>query len=491
LKITASAPGRAKKRLFNTLSFRLFVLSSIIILGSMLVIGTGLSIVSTLVVERSLRISAQTTADEIAQVLIDPLYQVNDDVVRSIGDIYLSTGRLSGVVIESELSGSLVNFPIEPGSSDLAISRTVEGYGFVLGRVTIWPANSELIQIRRSIWLVMSVMLVSILPVMILVSNGIIRRQLLSAFEPIIQGREYLSVGDYNHRISMTRYSDINSVIDQINGLISEIQTAQDELHSLNDSLEDKVAERSRELHEASRRLNVAERMLSLGNLVVGISHELNTPLGNAITAASLIREKIDNPDQGLSRQVLEEAMDSVLKNLTRAVSLIQDFRKIAHMDEGSEPTRFRIDEILNDIISLYAPRLHKLGIDMCLEMDTIEVKSYPDAFWPIISNFVENSIRHSGTATRIDIFVAREGDSTVLQYFDDGKGIPEEEVKKVFEPFFTTNRGAGNMGLGMYLVYNLVASRLQGSISLESGQGKGVHFYIRFPDLESGPISP
>jgi signal transduction histidine kinase len=78
-----------------------------------------------------------------------------------------------------------------------------------------------------------------------------------------------------------------------------------------------------------------------------------------------------------------------------------------------------------------------------------------------------------------------------VLQYFDDGKGIPEEEVKKVFEPFFTTNRGAGNMGLGMYLVYNLVASRLQGSISLESGQGKGVHFYIRFPDLESGPVSP
>jgi hypothetical protein len=152
LKITASATGRAKKRLLNTLSFRLFVLSSIIILGSMLVIGTGLSIVSTLVVERSLRISAQTTADEIAQVLIDPLYQ--------------------------------------------AISRTVEGYGFVLGRVTIWPANSELIQIRRSIWLVMSVMLVSILPVMILVSNGIIRRQLLSAFEPIIQGREYLSVGD-------------------------------------------------------------------------------------------------------------------------------------------------------------------------------------------------------------------------------------------------------------------------------------------------------
>ncbi len=286
---------------------------------------------------------------------------------------------------------------------------------------------------------------------------------------------------------------------------ISELRNVQDQLRNLNRDLEEKVEERTVELKRSIQRLENAqnqliqsEKMAALGDLVAGVAHEINTPVGISVTSISYLEEKLKEIDRkveaGELRKsdfdkflgVAREATKSSMLNLHRAAELIGNFKQVA-ADQASGQKRTiyfgkYIDEILLSLRSKYKRTKHKINVS-CPE--DLQLNTYPGAFMQILSNLIINSLLHGFEgieAGNIDIGVEVTDENVILRYTDDGKGMTEANLGKVFEPFFTTKRGDGGTGLGMSIVYNLVSSRLGGTISCSSVEGQGTAFTIHLP---------
>ncbi|ADK80817.1 protein kinase domain-containing protein [Sediminispirochaeta smaragdinae] len=293
----------------------------------------------------------------------------------------------------------------------------------------------------------------------------------------------------YEHAKSLNR--NLQEEILRRSQVEEGLLAAQKELKRLNEELEHRVEERTKDLRdsyqklkEAQKQLIESEKLASLGSLVAGIAHEVNTPIGVAVTAATLLQDQIHAAS--LDIHDLEQTSDLILRNLKRAGELIGSFKQVA-VDQASEALRsFDLRSYIEDIVLSLGPRLKKRPISVEVEVaQGITVIGYPGAISQIFTNLISNSLIHAYEADdtgriRIDGF-QREG-RILIHYRDDGKGMDEESVRRVFEPFYTTRRGSGGSGLGMNIVYNLITGKLGGSVSCESTPGKGVLFTIDIP---------
>ncbi|HYH19806.1 MAG TPA: PAS-domain containing protein [Azospirillum sp.] len=259
-------------------------------------------------------------------------------------------------------------------------------------------------------------------------------------------------------------------------------------------------AERAlKELKEAQAHLVQSEKMAALGSLVAGVAHEINTPIGIALTGASLLAErtgvirrsfevgKLRKPDFADYIDTAAEATQLMMLNVDRAAQLIQSFKQIA-VDQASEERRvFDMRDYIHEVLRSLGVRLKKAAHTVEVRCpDDLVLDSYPGALSQVLTNFVMNSIMHGyapGQAGRLTVVVARlSPDEVELRYSDDGRGIPPALHGRVFEPFFTTSRGTGGSGLGLNIVYNIVTRTLKGRITLDSAPGRGTTFTLRFP---------
>lgn len=260
----------------------------------------------------------------------------------------------------------------------------------------------------------------------------------------------------------------------------------------------DELAALLDELRDAQSQLVEAEKMASLGGLVAGIAHEINTPVGIGVTAASSLQERVGGlrellASNKMKRSDLEqfllrvdEGATILLGNLHRAAELVHSFKQVA-VDQASDTRRrFNLCAYLDEVLMNLHPRLkktrHQVKVDCPRD---IEVDSYPGSLSQVVTNLVTNSLVHGFDEREqghIEIAVAVGGDKLLFRYSDDGKGIAADYLNQIFDPFFTTNRGKGGSGLGLHVVYNIVTQRLQGSIQCDSEPGRGTTFRIEIP---------
>ena len=289
---------------------------------------------------------------------------------------------------------------------------------------------------------------------------------------------------------------------------ISDRKEADEALHRAKEMAEEasdeaqrKASQLATSLHDLQRaqaQLVESEKMASLGGLVAGIAHEINTPVGIGVTAASSLQERVADIkkrfDEGsMKRSDLErflagaaEGSTMVLSNLHRAAELVQSFKQVAVDQTSDKRRRFLLGDYLNEILLSLRPRLKKTSHEITVDCpDDLELDSYPGSLSQVITNLVTNSLIHAydeGETGHIQIKAAIQGRRLHLVYRDDGKGIPESDRQKIFEPFFTTRRGKGGSGLGMHVVYNIVKQHLKGDIRCDSELGKGATFTIDIP---------
>ena len=274
-------------------------------------------------------------------------------------------------------------------------------------------------------------------------------------------------------------------------------------------NLEDLVAHRTEQLKLVQEELIQADNLAALGALVAGVSHELNTPLGNALMAATTINDSAnflhrELENKSLSKEVLENEVGRIAdtaqiieKTLGRARELVGNFRQVA-VDRQSEKKRaFNFDHIIRETLATLQPTLKKTSFKVEVDLNADEIiDSYPGAVSQLVSNFVENALKHgfegrSTGAIQLSSKVVTSDDKSlggtkgkliVFKCKDDGVGIPDKNLKKVFEPFFTTKFGKGGSGLGMAICYQLVTEALNGTITVSSKVGSGTEFTIEFP---------
>ena len=251
------------------------------------------------------------------------------------------------------------------------------------------------------------------------------------------------------------------------------------------------------DLRTTQDQLVEAEKMASLGNLVAGVAHEINTPVGIGVTAASRLETKTTEfidlyKSKQMKKSDLEKFLSTnqegnkiILNNLHRAAKLVQGFKQVAVGQSNEEKQKFNLKTYIEDTLLALQPKLKGKPFELNVELDELVIESYSGAYSQIITNLVMNSLIHAfkgrdkGT---MSLSVKQQGDRLKMTYSDNGNGIAPEILDKVFDPFVTTNREGGGTGLGMNILYNLVVQKLKGKVDFKSGVGEGVTFYFDLP---------
>jgi signal transduction histidine kinase len=275
---------------------------------------------------------------------------------------------------------------------------------------------------------------------------------------------------------------------------ISQRRTMENTLRQSNQRLESSL----NHLRETQQQLIESEKMASLGGLVAGITHDVNTPIGISVTAASYLREKLDSLDSALTNKELtqqqlqkfiEEGRESLSlldNNLHRASDLISSFKQVA-VDQASDAIRdINVKRYIEELIQSLQPHLkktlHKIELNCA---DDLFIRCPAGALSQIFTNLILNSLRHAfdgiEQGTMIIDIELRDSELHVV-YKDDGNGLSEDALTKLFNPFFTTKLNDGGSGLGTHIVRNLVTQTLQGDIDATSQPGEGLTYTFSFP---------
>jgi len=291
---------------------------------------------------------------------------------------------------------------------------------------------------------------------------------------------------------------------------ITERKEAERQIQKMNQELEERVRERTTALEEAQAQLVTSEKMAALGNLVAGVAHEINTPLGIGVTAASHLDEKVVECEQLYTSQSMRksdfenflglarETSALILSNLRRAADLVQGFKQVS-VDQSSERRRtFSVNDYLGEVIGSLRPEYAALGHEVAVDCaGDLMMDSYPGSLAQVLTNLVLNSVKHGFEGRengRIWVNADGEGDSVRVLYKDNGVGMGPDQVRRLYDPFYTTKRGLGGSGLGMNITYNLVTQVLKGTIECQSAPGQGTVFLMEFPrvtPVDDRSVSP
>lgn len=326
-------------------------------------------------------------------------------------------------------------------------------------------------------------------------SNYTKRLSLNEEIEPLILNRSK-KPGDVD--------DELDELVSSLNSMKENLFSTHKELHYYSTHLEELVDSKTIALQESldnlmrmQEHLVESEKMASLGKLVSGVAHELNTPLGVCITANTFLAEEKDKLNEAFICESLEkndlktflaladQLAATLFLNLNRISELIKNFKQIAVDASQEDFCSFDLVEHIKRILAM-EQSLKKSEHQVDIKGDSqLIIQSDPHAFTQIITLLVANLLSHAyskNSRGHIVFDVSLDGDTVHLNYSDDGLGMTEEVVAKVFDPFFTTRRNFGSIGLGMHILYNLVTQRLNGEISCDSETGKGTCYKISFP---------
>jgi signal transduction histidine kinase len=245
------------------------------------------------------------------------------------------------------------------------------------------------------------------------------------------------------------------------------------------------------------------DRLRSLSQMVAGVAHEINTPIGIVQNAASLVTELITSntiptlakdADAAETLRDVVEACALVQKNIAVAARLVQSFKNLSVRQLADVRERVDILAVVEEALGLYRLKAKTANLELSARSELPPSEraweGFPANLTQVVLNLVTNADRYAypkGRGGKIEVTVSAvevkrgvPGFEVVVRDF--GEGIAKENLPQIFDPFFTTARGAGGTGLGLAIVKNIVTASLGGTVRVESAPGTGTSFFIRVP---------
>lgn len=343
-----------------------------------------------------------------------------------------------------------------------------------------------------------------------LIASYYMTKIILNPLLELVSGTKELAKGNFEHRLQKSKYQEINTLTETYNQMAENLQ-------SLYSNLENKVKERTKELENTNQELKSAqammvhsEKMRSLGQLVAGITHEINNPvnfihgnlvhLKNYTTALFELIGLYESLEDDLTEQdkkelnalkeqieldFLKEDLPMLIKSCQdgseRTKNIILDLKNFSRLDEmvvNNIDLKKEIDTTLN---ILYNKIKNKIEIVKNYEDDIPLIEGYGGQLNQVFMNVLDNAcyaIKDSGTIT---IGLHKSDNGVIIEIEDSGCGMSQEQIDKIFDPFFTTKPVGEGTGLGMSISYKVVQNH-GGKIFVESNENKGTKFIIKLP---------
>lgn len=343
-----------------------------------------------------------------------------------------------------------------------------------------------------------------------LIASYYMTKMVTRPLEEMIKGTKELAEGHLTHRLKKTNYLEINELIKTYNQMAENLQT-------LYDNLEQKVQERTVELETANNEIKSAqammvhsEKMRSLGQLVAGITHEINNPINFIYGNMSHLKNyseslvglielyenfEVDLSDEGkkqiskLKEQIeldfLKEDLPALIKSCQdgteRTKNIILDLKNFSRVDEmiiNNVDLEKEIDTTLN---ILHNKIKNRIDVVKDYEDGLPNIEGYGGQLNQVFMNILDNACYAIKDSGKIFIRLKKSENNVIIEFEDTGDGMNKEQVKKIFEPFYTTKPVGQGSGLGMSISYKVIKNH-NGDIKVESKEGKGSMFVIKLP---------
>jgi len=498
-----------------------------------LALGVGLLVPTSLVLMYDWQASRHTamedlrrdlgrTVEVLALSLSEPIWQVSAELAQPMIDAQTSDPRFVRVlVIEPNNAQPFIQMQRPDPDPDLTLTltRPVTRDGREIAQLTVAMSAAPLLEAKQNeAWRALA-RSVGILTLSLVLILGVMQRRVLHPMDKLSRAAEELAAGRLDQPLELLGEDEIARVGIAMERMRQALLRAFEDLRGHASTLEDQVAQRTAELTSANNELTMAlanlktaqrelvesEKLASLGRLVAGVAHELNTPLGNAMTVVSALGDRWAKLDQMLAdntpmrRSQLEELVkdtrrgqDILQRNVQKAADLVRDFKQVA-IDQTTDSRRdFDLSQVVEDVLVMVEPSFKhtpfKIVTDLTREL---EMSSYPGALGQVLTNLLMNALVH-GFEGRDEGLVRvscrpHGSDQVELVVEDDGRGMDASVVRKIFDPFFTTKLGKGGSGLGMHIVHNIVTNVLGGQIEVQSTPGQGSRMTMLMP--RSAPL--
>jgi ligand-binding sensor domain-containing protein/signal transduction histidine kinase len=267
------------------------------------------------------------------------------------------------------------------------------------------------------------------------------------------------------------------------------------------------------DLRQTQQQMVEQEKLASLGALVSGVAHEVNTPLGICVTAATHLQQETQELSQLHQQQkltgqrfeqhlqVCRDTLTLLTQNAMRAANLIQRFKQVAvdrHSQQGRE---LHIAHYIHEVMHSLQAELKRVNGQFQIDCaDDLLIYTEPGVLAQVFGHLLTNAVEHAfmpaldGSAAwhllatpQVDIKIYRQAQWLVICFKDNGIGMTPQVQQRIFEPFFTTQRANGHSGLGAHIMYNLVTGQLGGRIEVQSAPGEGTQIIIRLPLRSNG----
>ncbi|MEL0641398.1 HAMP domain-containing sensor histidine kinase [Pseudoalteromonas aliena] len=328
---------------------------------------------------------------------------------------------------------------------------------------------------------------------------------------------------NYDVRAKRTDIQEITALSNNLNIMLSRTRKQltrhekdKQEIKRLNQNLEEKVNQRTIALREANQELLSTlermhqyqtqivenEKMASLGQMVAGVAHEVNTPIGLGITSSTLLQDKLSNIQTSFNEKKLTsnqlklfidegiENLELIYRNLNRAADLIANFKKVAVLKDDGINTHINIYKLINNVLISIQSEIVVRNPEVIINCSPhLMVLSKAEPLQQVFQQLIMNSIVHgfvTNKNNKIYFDIDLTANQLTIVYSDNGQGVSGSIKHNIFDPFITSKRGQGASGLGMHLAYNLVTQTLGGKIIFDLEEKHGARFIITIPQVKN-----
>lgn len=485
------------------------VMASIILPALILTTYSTVNRFQTTINERT-RADAQALMEVLKEGLTPPLWSfIPDNAEHLINGVALNdaVNRITVLDVLDEVFVEKYRTGYEPGAEAVTLTDDVIREDRKIGSIeleySLEPARRQAWQETRNVLLItLAQVLFSLTAILVVLK--------VRVTDPLTRIKSFAhEVAAKNFDVEIQAKHD-----DEISDIANELDSMRHALRESFENLEDRVKQRTEDLTRVNNELTETvitleetrdnlvqtEKLAALGSLVAGVSHELNTPIGNGrVMTTALHQTTIELKkrfEKGeMSRSQFESTLEELIqgtnlieRNLIKAIDLVESFKQIA-VDRTSDKRRhFMINDFLQEIEStlhhIFKANPHTLSFE--LDKD-VELNSFPGVLSQVISNLINNALMHGLDgieAGSITVKTQVRKHQVQIDVQDNGIGMEDGVKNRIFEPFFTTKLGKGGSGLGMHIVHNLVTGPLGGQLSVVSRPGKGTTVVINIPLL-------
>jgi len=356
--------------------------------------------------------------------------------------------------------------------------------------------NKRNILINRSRTVILSTIFITIaLSAVIFI---FVIRSITVPVNALIGGIQKIASGNFSERVHVNtkgqNKDEIGFMAETFNAMAEKLSTIMAEkdgllqtLKGFNEELEKRVKEATEELKLAQENMVRTETLAAVGTLAAGVAHEINNPLTNASLNTQTLQSRLmgcRNCDE-ISRDDILKRIDAIGRNVDKASLIARELLQFSRKTE-TEMRPLNINTIVEGAITLLQYKFEDIRLHKTLS-DLPHVMGDPVKLEQAFVNILDNSIQAiQDGAGDIRIESSHNNGTVNVKIADTGMGIPEENISKVFEPFFSTKDIGVGTGLGLSICYGII-SQHNGSIDIQSREGEGTTVSITLPTAAKG----